>query len=154
MSFNIDDLYSVSGGITPWGIWNPTVTKYGTSSFYNWEQDNLPLYDLEERTHFLWERLGYMPSSIPGMAIVVSGTIPTHLSTSSNVVTSIDDAIKLIPEIVRFPILTTEKGTTDGAMVGSFKQAKNVLITKKLIRNNTIFLPNFFCIANPIMINE
>lgn len=105
MSFNIDDLYSVSGGVIAWGVWNPSVTKYGTSSFYNWEQDNLPLYDLEERTHYLWERLGYMPSSIPGMAIVVSGSIPTHLELSSNVVTSLEDALKLIPEIVRFPIL-------------------------------------------------
>ena len=56
MAFYADDLYTASAGVTIYNYWNPYVTKHDTSSFYNWEQDNLPLYDLEERTYYLWEK--------------------------------------------------------------------------------------------------
>jgi len=105
MAFNSNDLYTLSGGVTIFNYWNPFVTKHDTSSFYNWEQDNLPLYDLEERTHYLWEKFGYPLSGVPSMALLVSATIPTQLSTSSNVFTSISDAIEALPEIIRMPTL-------------------------------------------------
>ena len=85
MAFNLNDLYSVSSGVHIFNYWNPFVTKHDTSSFYNWEQDNLPLYDLEERSLYLWEKLGYPLSSVPGMAYVVSGSIPDTLPASGNV---------------------------------------------------------------------
>ena len=104
MAFNQDDLYTVSGGVTLYNYWNPFVTKHDASSFYSWEQDNLPSYDLEERTFYLWEKLGYPTSSLPGMALAVSATIP-DIAASSNVFISVQDAIDALPEIIRMPTL-------------------------------------------------
>ena len=39
------------------------------------------------------------------MALVVSSTVPTHLSLSSNVFTSVSAAIEALPEIIRMPTL-------------------------------------------------
>ena len=103
--FDIDDLYTVSAGSHIYNYWNPFVTKHDTSSFYTWEQDNLPLYDLEERTDYLWEKFGWPTSSVPGLAFAVSSTIPTHLDVSTNVFTSLQDAVDALPEILRFPTL-------------------------------------------------
>ena len=50
MAFNQNDIYTSSGSLRVYNSWTPYVSKFDTSSFYNWEQDNLPLYDLEERT--------------------------------------------------------------------------------------------------------
>lgn len=105
MAFNSNDLYTLSGGVTIFNYWNPFVTKHDTSSFYNWEQDNLPLYDLEERTYYLWEKFGYPLSAVPSMALLVSSTIPTTSTASSNVFTSVSAAIEALPEIIRMPTL-------------------------------------------------
>ena len=96
-----DDLYTVSAGITPNNYWNPYVTKHDTSSFYNWEQDNLPLYDLEERTEYLWGKAGYGTSTIPGMALLVSGTNETG---NGRVFTDLQTAINIVPRDLRFPV--------------------------------------------------
>ena len=105
MAFSSEDLYTLSGGVEIFNYWNPFVTKHDTSSFYNWEQDNLPLYDLEERTHYLWEKFGYPLSAVPSMALVVSSSIDTTLDLSTNMFTSIQDAIDALPEIIRMPTL-------------------------------------------------
>ena len=105
MAFNSNDLYSVSGGVQIFNYWNPFVTKHDTSSFYNWEQDNLPLYDLEERSLYLWEKLGYPLSSLPGMAYVVSGSIPSTFQGSGNMFTSLSAAVDALPEVIRTPTL-------------------------------------------------
>ena len=105
MPFDATDLYTVSAGVNLYNYWNPFVTKFDTSAFYHWEQDNLPLYDLEERTDYLWEKLGYPTSSLPGLVLAVSSSIPTHLEVSSNVFTSLQDAVDALPEILRFPTL-------------------------------------------------
>ena len=54
MVFKRQDIYTSSGTVMLQNAWAPYVAKYDTSSFYNWEQDNLPLYDLEERTYENW----------------------------------------------------------------------------------------------------
>tara|TARA_R110000751_G_scaffold55062_3_gene118165 strand:- start:2886 stop:6494 length:3609 start_codon:yes stop_codon:yes gene_type:complete len=105
MAFNSNDLYTLSGGVEIFNYWNPFVTKHDTSSFYNWEQDNLPLYDLEERTYYLWEKFGYPLSAVPSMALLVSSTIPTDSTASANVFTSVSAAIESLPEIIRMPTL-------------------------------------------------
>jgi len=105
MAFYQNDLYTVSSGANIYDYWNPFVTKFDSSSFYSWENDNIPLYDLEERTDYLWEKLGWPTSSVPGLVLAVSSTIPTHLDVSTNVFTTIEDAIDALPEIIRFPTL-------------------------------------------------
>jgi len=102
MPFNPADIYSVTAGVELYNYWNPFVTKHDASSFYNWEQDNLPLYDLEERTDYLWERFGWAGSSLPGMALCVSSSLATD---NNNVFTSLEDAINALPEVIRMPVL-------------------------------------------------
>ena len=102
MAFIPEDLYTVSAGVELYNYWNPFVTKHDSSSFYNWEEDNLPLYDVEERTDFLWERLGFPASSIPGMALCVSSSSPTG---DNNVFTSLSAAVDALPEVIRMPTL-------------------------------------------------
>ena len=72
MPFKSEDIYSASGNAKLFNVWTPYVSKFDTSSFYNWEQDNLPLYDLEERTYELWEQQGWPTSSVPGLALTVA----------------------------------------------------------------------------------
>lgn len=100
---NPSDVY-VSGGSSDLRVcWTDKVTKYDASSFYNWEQDNLPLHDLDERTHLLWERLGNPTSSITGMSFIVSagaeeGCNPAYFATLSS-------CMAALPDVINYPIL-------------------------------------------------
>ena len=103
--FDSNDLYTVSAGVTLYNYWNPIVTKFDSSSFYNWETDNLPLHDLEERTYELWEKAtGFATSTLPGLALCVSASIP-DVAASANVFTSLQDAINALPQVLRMPTL-------------------------------------------------
>jgi hypothetical protein len=100
------DIYSGSGSLKLYGCWTDKVTKYDSSSFYNWEQDNLPIYDLEERTFFLWEQLGYPTSSMPGVALVVSADAPdSAITCNKGVFRSLSAAIETLPQKINFPVL-------------------------------------------------
>lgn len=102
--FDSDDLYTVSAGTLITDYWNPFVIKHDNQSFYNWEQDNLPLHDLEERTNYLWEKLGWPTSSLPGMVLAVSSSIPSHLDVSCNFFLDVSSALKALPEVIRMPV--------------------------------------------------
>ena len=101
--FNPSDIY-VSGGPDDLMVcWTANVTKFDASSVYNWEHDNLPLLDLEDRTHLLWERLGHPTSALTGMSFVVSADAtsscyPTYFTTLSS-------CIAALPEVINCPIL-------------------------------------------------
>ena len=103
--FDSNDLYTVSAGTLVTDYWNPFVIKHDNQSFYNWEQDNLPLHDLEERTNYLWEKFGWPTSSLPGMVFAVSSSIPTHLDVSCNFFLDVSSALKALPEVIRMPVL-------------------------------------------------
>ena len=106
MAFNRDDIYTSSGSVKLFNTWTPYVSKYDTSSFYNWEQDNLPLYDLEERTYELWEQNGFNTSSLTGIALTVSADTPAAtLAANPNIFTSVSACIAAIPKVVRCPVL-------------------------------------------------
>ena len=84
-TFQIGDIYTGSGSVVRFSCFPENVHKYQASSFYNYEEDNLPIYDLEERTFANWERLGYYSSSIPGLALTVSAdAAASAVSCSSN----------------------------------------------------------------------
>ena len=105
MAFNPTDLYSTSAGTELYNYFNPFVTKFDSQSFYNFEQDNQPLYDLEERTYGLWEKAtGYYTSALNGMPLVVSGTLDV-VDNSRNVFTNLQDAIDALPNVIRTPTL-------------------------------------------------
>lgn len=111
MAFNKADIYTSSGSVKLFNTWTPYVTKYDTSSFYNWEQDNLPLYDLEERTYELWEQNGFNTSSLTGIALTVSADAANTpegalaLAANPNLFTTLSGCIAAIPKVVRCPVL-------------------------------------------------
>ena len=100
------DIYTASGSLKLYHCWTDKVTKYDSSSFYNWEQDNLPIYDLEERTFYLWEQLGYPTSAIPGVALVVSADAPdAAIGCNKNIFRTVSAAVEALPQIINFPII-------------------------------------------------
>ena len=105
--FITSDIYTVnSTGLKLMHCWTEKVTKFDSSAFYNWEQDNMPVYDLEERTHYLWEKLGFPTSSIPGLSLVVSADASDQaISCNGNIFRTVSAAIAALPEMIHFPIL-------------------------------------------------
>jgi hypothetical protein len=101
--FNPSDVYTSSGSNQIYGCWPLGVSKFDSSSFYNWEQDNQPVYDLEERTSLLWERLGHPTSAVTGFSLVVSAD--TVSACNSNVFTSLSSALAKLPEVINSPYL-------------------------------------------------
>lgn len=105
-TYLVDDLYTGSGTAIPYGCWTDSVTKFSAASFYNYEQDNLPLFDLEERTHFLWEKFGYPTSSIPGMTLLVSADAPQEaVVCQGNIFHDLSSAINALPRHLNFPVI-------------------------------------------------
>lgn len=102
MGFNKDDYYCSGGSVVLNEDWT-SVTKFDTSSFYNWEQDNEPIYDLEDRTDLLWSKSGFPTSSLQntGVSLVVSATNPLGVP---NVYSTVQEAVDAIPDTVRFPV--------------------------------------------------
>jgi len=112
MAFNRNDIYTSSGSVQLFNEWAPYVYKFDTSSFYNWEQDNLPLYDLEDRTYELWEQNGFSTSAgVPGLALTVSADAANtpegeaELLANKNLFTELSACVAAIPKVVRFPVL-------------------------------------------------
>lgn len=106
LPFHLDDLYTASGTARPFGCWTDVVTKFNAASFYNYEQDNLPLFDLEERTYFLWEKFGYPTSSIPGMVLLVSGDASeSDVVCNGNIFLSLSAAVEALPRYLNFPVI-------------------------------------------------
>jgi hypothetical protein len=97
--FDSNDYYVASGSVDITNTWTANVTKFDSSSFYNFEQDNLPLFDLDERTYQLWEKMGFPTSSVPGISLVVSSTG----ANGTNVFATLADAVDALPDTIRFP---------------------------------------------------
>jgi hypothetical protein len=47
------DIYTGSGAVPVYDCWTQNVTKFDSSSFYNWEQDNEPVHDRDWETFTL-----------------------------------------------------------------------------------------------------
>ena len=47
------------------------VHKFDASGFYNWEEDNLPINDLETRSRLLQQHLG-LDTAVTGVTLTVS----------------------------------------------------------------------------------
>jgi len=109
MGFRQDDIY-VQGGVNKIAhFWNPGVEKFDTSSFYNWEQDNLPLYDLEERTYYLWEKAGWPTSGNPQVSGVIFSVSADAVGTdeylnNSNLFLDLSSAVDALPDVIRYPV--------------------------------------------------
>jgi len=100
---NPSDVYVSGGSDNLLVCWTDKVTKYDASSFYNWEQDNLPLHDLDERTELLWEKFGHPTSALTGMSFVVSADATS--SCNPTYFTTLSACINALPEVINYPIL-------------------------------------------------
>ena len=109
MGFNKNDIYVEGGDNKILHSWTPGVEKFDTSSFYNWEQDNIPLYDLEERTYYLWEKAGWPTSGSPQVSGVVFSVSADALGTQAyvdnpNIFLNLSGALDALPDIIRYPV--------------------------------------------------
>ena len=105
MPFIPNDTYLTRGeNSLEQSTWTSSVYKFDASTFYNWEQDNLPLYDLEERTALNWQMQGYPTSSLTGINLVVSGN---NADTESpyKVFSTVSGALESLPKTLRFPVV-------------------------------------------------
>jgi len=100
---NPSDVYVSGGSDNLLVCWTDKVTKYDASSFYNFEQDNLPLHDLDERTELLWEKFGHPTSALAGMSFVVSADATS--SCNPTFFTTLSSCINALPEVINYPIL-------------------------------------------------
>jgi len=100
---NPSDVYVSGGSNNLLACWTDKVTKYDASSFYNWEQDNLPLHDLDERTHLLWEKFGHPTSALTGMSFIVSADATS--SCNPLYFTTLSACVDALPEVINYPIL-------------------------------------------------
>ena len=106
MAYLLNDIYSASGSGKLFGCWTEAVTKFHPGSFYNYEQDNMPLYDLDERDEFLWEQLGYPTSSIPGIVLLVSGDATEEaVGCNKNIFYDLSSALKVLPKYLNYPMI-------------------------------------------------
>lgn len=93
---------SVGGdGIIPLN-WD-TVPKYDPSSFYNWEQDNVPLWSIEQRGDTLYRAMGYPGGNPEGVTFTLSST--GNYDESKAIYDSIGDIVERIPKRLKFPVL-------------------------------------------------
>ena len=83
--------------------WAADVPKYDPSSFYNWEQDNMPLWNLEDRTDTLYEALGYPGGNPQGVTFTLSAA--GNVDQSKGIYDNIEDIIERIPKRLKFPVL-------------------------------------------------
>lgn len=90
------------GGQTLEGYAFPDVHKFDASSFYNWEQDNLPILDLETRSNVLRQYLGL--TDVTGVTLTVSADAPKSAS-ALGVYQTVQDALEVVPRRLRFPLL-------------------------------------------------
>jgi len=106
MPFIPSDTYCSGGPLQLTDYWLPTVWKHDTSSFYNWEEDNEPIYDLEDRTNYLWEKGGYPTSGLQnlGAVFVVSGAAHGIPPNHKNTFATLSGAIEALPDVIRYPI--------------------------------------------------
>ena len=114
MAFNANDIYVAGGKDKIYNIWTPGVRKFDSNSFYNWEEDNVPIYDLEDRTYYLWEKFGSQSSSVDGAVLTVSADASAHVVNATtgetaydldpNIFLDVSSAIAAIPEVLRYPI--------------------------------------------------
>ena len=101
------DKYLASGTASLINNWVDPVYKFDSSSFYNWEQDNLPIYDLEDRDDLLFEMAGYPTSSVDGIMLTVSDSGIDN----KKVFGSLSGALDALPNTMRFPV-TIEVATS------------------------------------------
>jgi hypothetical protein len=100
---NVYEYFDVTGGDQNLsGYAFPEVHKFDASSFYNWEQDNLPVNDLETRSDVLKQHLGL--GELTGVTLTVSADALRSAS-SVGVYQTVQEAMAVVPRRLNFPLL-------------------------------------------------
>jgi len=102
MTFYKEDLYLASGTGQLINSWTDPVYKFDSSSFYNWEQDNLPIYDLEDRDDLLHEMAGF-PASATAPTIML--TVSDCGVDNKKIFGSVSSAVEALPNTIRQPVI-------------------------------------------------
>lgn len=94
---------SLTAGTTSHSEVFPSISMFDASTFYNWEQDNIPIQQLKDRTDTLLRHAGYNEASRP------TETVTYTLSSSENVdygiYSDMSKILDLIPKKLTYPIL-------------------------------------------------
>tara|TARA_R100001443_G_scaffold36998_3_gene50793 strand:+ start:20212 stop:23715 length:3504 start_codon:yes stop_codon:yes gene_type:complete len=134
---NPSDVYVQGGSDNLLACWTDKVTKYDASSFYNFEQDNLPLHDLDERTTLLWEKFGHPTSSLTGMSFVVSADAVS--SCNPLYFTTLSACINALPEVINYPILVEVASFGDLGTLNISNKAFGPNGSLEIINRNSAF---------------
>ena len=114
-----------SGGEDITELFDTEVTKFGPDQFYNWEQDNIPIVELESRTNALYSQLNgqgaanstYSPgvggrAAVGGPASIsnnIAGGVTLVLSSvadkANGIYTDLDELVSNIPKTIKSPTL-------------------------------------------------
>jgi len=91
------------GGQTLSGYAFPAVHQYDATSFYNWEQDNLPIDDLTTRSDVIRQYLG-LGAALSGVTLTVSAGALAEAA-ESGIFPTVQKALEIVPRRLRFPLL-------------------------------------------------
>jgi hypothetical protein len=134
---NPSDVYVSGGSDSLLVCWTDKVTKYDASSFYNFEQDNLPLHDLDERTTLLWEKVGHPTSALTGLSFIVSADAAD--SCTPTYFTTLSACIDALPEVINYPILVEVASFGDLGGLNISNKAFGPYGSLEVINRNTAF---------------
>ena len=96
------DITSLGGdGVINLGF-DTNIPKYDPSSFYNYEEDNIPLWSLEANDRTLYEALGSPGGNPDGVTMTLSST--GNFDLDQGIYDSIDDIIERIPKRLKYPV--------------------------------------------------
>ena len=100
-SYNYFDIEGGTQSLSGYAF--PAVYKHDASGFYNWEEDNLPINDLETRSNVFKQYLG-LDASLTGVTLTVSADAPKSAS-SVGVYQTVQQALEVVPRRLRIPVL-------------------------------------------------
>tara|TARA_R110000851_G_scaffold99593_3_gene214747 strand:+ start:23427 stop:27431 length:4005 start_codon:yes stop_codon:yes gene_type:complete len=83
----------------------PSITLFDASTFYNWEQDNIPIQELKERTDTLFQHVGLNQLHLPSETVTYTLSTVGSVDSTVGVYDDIQDILDLIPKRLTYPIL-------------------------------------------------
>jgi hypothetical protein len=83
----------------------PSITLFDASTFYNWEQDNIPIQELKERTDTLFQHVGLNQLHLPSNTVTYTLSTVGSVDSTIGVYDDIQDILDLVPKRLTYPIL-------------------------------------------------
>ena len=83
----------------------PSITMFDASTFYNWEQDNIPLQELKKRTDTLLRHAGFNQLLQPADVVTYTLSSTGNENTAYGVYDNMQDILDLIPKRLTYSIL-------------------------------------------------